>query len=441
MEYDIEVIRHSNRSLKIYLNIVKSAKNEIYFIFPTSRAFIRQLKAIDLASQAAKERNVKVKILTPCNETVEKSIKHFLKKGQSKEEKQNQGISKSSIDSFSDNNIEVRFIEKMANTKATILVADRKDSLVMELKDDTRDTFIEAIGLSIHSTSKASALSYVAIFENLWKQSELYEEIKKSNENLKMANEKLKVKDKVLNEFIHIASHELRNPIQPILSLSQIVKSIFEQKSESEIDKDKIFNILDIIIRNAKKLHRISNDVLDAAKIETNSFVLTKEKFNLIEWLKSLIDDFKSQQQNDICDIKMDFNIEKKQQQQQNENYFIIEADKARISQVISNLLLNALKFTNKDCLIQVIVEKKELDRRKKEIIVSIKDTGTGIDHDIFPKLFTKFATKSSQGTGLGLYICKNIVEAHGGKIWAKNNNEDGKGAIFSFSLPFSISN
>jgi len=431
MEYDIEVIRHSDRSLKIYLNIVKSTKNEIFFIFPTPRAFIRQLNAIDLASQAAKERNVKVKILTPFNEIVEKSIKHFLKKGQNKEENQNQWIVKKSIDSFADNNIEVRYIEKMANTKATILVVDRKESLVMELKDDVKDTFIESIGLSIHSTSKANVLSYVAIFENLWKQSELYHEIKESNE-------KLESKDKVLNEFIHIAAHELRNSIQPILSLSQIVKSELSNKIEIETDKDKIFNILDVIIRNAKKLYRLSNDILDVAKIETNSFTLYKETFNLKYLLQELIGDIKSQQQkNDICDIELYFfNIKGQQQQEQNENNFIIEADKARISQVVSNLLLNALKFTIKDRLIQVIVKKKEIDIRKKEVIVSIKDTGTGIDLEIFPKLFTKFATKSSKGTGLGLYICKNIVEAHGGKIWAENNKEDGKGATFSFSLP-----
>ena len=121
--------------------------------------------------------------------------------------------------------IEIRYIEKMSHTKATILIVDRKESLVMELKDDTKDTFVEAIGLSTHSNSKASVLSYVAIFENLWKQSELYQEIKESNENLKMVNEKLEVNDKVLNEFIHIAAHELRNPIQPILGFSQIVKT------------------------------------------------------------------------------------------------------------------------------------------------------------------------------------------------------------------------
>jgi len=319
----------------------------------------------------------------------------------------------------------------MANTKATILVVDRKESLVMELKDDVKDTFIESIGLSIHSTSKANVLSYVAIFENLWKQSELYHEIKESNE-------KLESKDKVLNEFIHIAAHELRNPIQPILSLSQIVKSELSNKIEIETDKDKIFNILDVIIRNAKKLYRLSNDILDVAKIETNSFTLYKETFNLKYLLQELIGDIKNQQQkNDICDIELYFfNIKGQQQQEQNENNFIIEADKARISQVVSNLLLNALKFTIKDRLIQVIVKKKEIDIRKKEVIVSIKDTGTGIDLEIFPKLFTKFATKSSKGTGLGLYICKNIVEAHGGKIWAENNKEDGKGATFSFSLP-----
>jgi two-component system, OmpR family, sensor histidine kinase VicK len=431
MEYDIEVIRHSDRSLKIYLNIVKSAKNEIFFIFPTPRAFIRQLKAIDLANQAANERNVKVKILTPCNEIVEKSIKHFLKKGQNKEEKQNQGISKNSIDSFPNDDIEVRYIEKMANTKATILVADRKESLVMELKDDVKDNFIESIGLSIHSTSKANVLSYVAIFENLWKQSELYQEIKESNK-------KLESKDKVLNEFIHIAAHELRNPIQPILSLSQIVKSELSNKIDLETDKDKIFKMLDVIIRNAKKLYRLSNDILDLAKIETNSFTLYKETFNLKYLLQELIGDIKSQQQkNDICDIELYFfDIKEQQQEEQNENYFIIEADQARISQVVSNLLLNAIKFTIKDCLIQVILEKKEIDFRKKEVIVSIKDKGTGIDPEIFPRLFTKFATKSSKGTGLGLYICKNIIEAHGGKIWAENNHEDGKGATFSFSLP-----
>ena len=92
----------------------------------------------------------------------------------------------------------------------------------MELKDDIKDNFTEVIGLSTHSNSKANVLSYVAIFENLWKQSELYQELKESNENLKLANEKLKNNDKMQKEFINIAAHELRTPLQPILSLSEI---------------------------------------------------------------------------------------------------------------------------------------------------------------------------------------------------------------------------
>jgi two-component system sensor histidine kinase VicK len=428
MDHDTEVIIHSDKTLDLYLELLQSSQSEIFLILPTPKAFIRQFKAIFLAKQISKERKIKVRILTPINEIVQSWTKRLL---QEEEEKDDDRNAKHIMNSFSDIDIEIRYIERMSQTKATILVVDRKESLIIELKDDSKDTFIEAIGLSTHSTSKANVLSYVAIFENLWKQSELYQEIKESNE-------KLESKDKVLNEFIHIAAHELKNPIQPILSLSQIIKSDLSNKIELQTDKDKIFNILDVIIRNAKKLYRLSNDILDLAKIETNSFALYKETFNLKSLLQELIDDIKSQQQkNDTCDIELYFNIKGQQQQQeQNDVIFLIEADKIRISQVVSNLLTNALKFTNKDCLIQVIVEEKEIDNNKiSEVIVTIKDTGKGIDIEILPKLFTKFATKSEKGTGLGLYICKNIIEAHGGKIWAKNN-EDGKGATFSFSLP-----
>ncbi len=419
MEYDIEVIRHSDRTLNIYLNIVKSSRSEIFFILPTPKAFVRQFKTMYLASQVSKERKVKVRILTPKDEIVENFIKHLLK--------EENGNSNDSIVSNSDGDIKVRYIEQMSYTKSSIVIVDRKESLVMELKDDTKDSFTQAIGLSTHSTSKASVLSYVAIFENLWKQSELYQEIKETNE-------KLESKDKVLNEFIHIASHELRNPIQPILSLSQLVKSELSKKIELGTDKNKIFNLLDVIIRNAKKLNKLTDDVLDIAKIETNSLILNIEIFNLKDLIQDLIDDYKSQQKNDTCNIELYFNIDGQQKDLDN-NLFLIEADKARISQVVSNLLINALKFTNKDCLIQVTIERKVIGNMRKEAIVTIKDTGTGIDPEIIPILFTKFASKSDKGTGLGLYICKNIVDAHGGKIWAKNN-EDKKGATFSFSLP-----
>jgi signal transduction histidine kinase len=153
--------------------------------------------------------------LTPKDKVVEDFIKHLLK--------EQRGNSQDSFVSISNVDIKVRYIEKMSYTKSSIVIVDRKESLVMELKDDAKDSFIQAKGLSTDSTSKASVLSYVAIFENLWRQTELYQEIKESNE-------KLESKDKVLNEFIHIASHEIRNPLQPILSLSQLVKSELSKK-------------------------------------------------------------------------------------------------------------------------------------------------------------------------------------------------------------------
>ena len=123
------------------------------------------------------------------------------------------------------------------------------------------------------------------------------------------------------------------------------------------------------------------------------------------------------------------------------DNIVLIDADRAKITQVIFNLLSNAIKFTKKGT-ITIKSEKKEEEQQQKEdiqqeVIVSIKDTGEGIDHEILPRLFSKFATKSYHGTGLGLFISKSIVQAHSGRIWAENN-ADGKGATFYFSLPLS---
>jgi two-component system, OmpR family, sensor histidine kinase VicK len=191
---DIEVVPSSIKAQEIYLNTVKGAIAEILLIFPTTNAFIRQdeIGAIQLAKQAAKERNVKVRILVPASNLIEQKVQRL---------KEN----------CPDNVLDVRYIEQMTETKATILVVDRRASLVMELRDDSKTTFVEAIGLSTYSNSKAGVLSYVAIFENLWVQSDLYEQ--------------LKINDKMQKEFINIAAHELRTPVQPILGLSAILRS------------------------------------------------------------------------------------------------------------------------------------------------------------------------------------------------------------------------
>jgi len=411
---DIEVIPSSARVQERYLDVVRSAKEEILWIFPTANAFIRQDKigAISLAKEAAKEKNIRVRILIPASSLIEQKIQQL-----------KQYCSPNNI-------IDIRYIVQMSDTKATILVVDRKASLVMELKDDSKATFIEAIGLSTYSNSKAGVLSYVAIFDNLWRQTELYEQVKdardslaQSNKQLEEANEQLETHDKMQKEFINIAAHELRTPIQPILGLTENLLSNTKDIRQVEL--------LQVISRSAKRLQRLTEDILDVTKIESQSLNLKKEWFNLNDVIANIVDDALTsdaslKKEGSTPTVKLEYHVQ---------NIFV-QADKGRITQVISNLLSNALKFTKEGTISINLERKKEDDYHNDYVLISVKDTGQGINPEILPKLFTKFATKSETGgTGLGLFISKSIVETHGGKIRAENNS-DGKGATFAFSLP-----
>ena len=286
----IEVIRDHFRITELYLDLVKNAQSEIMLILPTVNALTRQVKinAIFFIHEAARQRNVKVRILMPLlSDLTERNIikDKFLvildkkdKINHTEEEKISGDLNNDTIRSVNNSSkfIDIRYIEPMSETKSTILLVDRKFSLVMELKDDQNELFEEAIGLSIYSNSKPGVLSYVSIFENLWTQTELYNLIKGVNVKLEIANDKLDIHNKILNEFIHIAAHELRNPIQPILGLSQVLKSKFTQGKEEEIKMDEAATILDIIIRNAKKMNTLTDNVLDIAKIEAKSLDLKK---------------------------------------------------------------------------------------------------------------------------------------------------------------------
>ena len=410
---DIEAIPSSERAQDLYLDIVKSAAGEILWIFPTTNAFIRQEKmgAVPLGIQAAKERNVKVRILVPANNLIEQKV---------------QQLKQYFSDQRETKIIDVRYIEQMSETKATILVVDRKVSLVMELRDDSKTTFLEAIGNSTYSNSKSGVLSYVAIFENLWRQTELYQELMK-------AHEQLKDRSKMQKDFINIAAHEMRTPIQPVLGLAEILSSKIKDPEQLEL--------LDVIIRNAKRSQKLTNEILDVTKIENQSLELKKQLFNLNDVIINTINDVMANRQyfkksDEKNQIKLSYEPQD----------VVVAADKARITEVISNLLINAVKFT-KEGAISISIVKKGKDNNNnnnnnkqeevEEVTISVKDEGVGIDPQILPRLFTKFATKSETegGTGLGLYISKSIVESHGGRIWAANN-KDGKGATFTFSLP-----
>jgi two-component system sensor histidine kinase VicK len=376
----VEVIYDPGQTLELYQSLIMSAEKEIKLMFPTFNAVTRQDKAgiLYLLQEAA--RKCQIKLLMPNDELVSNFVP------------------------ASNNAIVTRFIEQQEGGKATILIVDNKASLMMELKDDSKKTFHEAIGLSTFSNSKAGVLSYVSMFESLWRQTEL--------------NEELKNNEKMQKEFINIAAHELRTPVQPILGMAELLELGFEGgQSKTEITRDEI----DIILRNAKRLERLSSDVLETARIESQSLRLNKQLFSLHEVIFTSIRDAKNQ----IGDQDISIQYDPKD--------IVVYADKGRISEVVSNILNNAIKFTHNGS-ITVSVEVQSNDSGS-EVIVLIRDEGTGIDREIASRLFSKFVTKSDKGTGLGLYISKSIIEAHGGKIWARNN-EDERGATFGFSLP-----
>src|SRR5215212_6390448 len=359
----IAVIYDARQALELFHWLIMSVEKEIKIVFPTTSALIRQDKAgiLFLLQEAAAVKKCQVKVLMPNDE----SIRNFI---------------------HNNSNISTRFIDQEESGKATILIVDNKVSLVMELKDDSKKTFQEAIGLSTYSNSKAGVLSYVSMFESLWKQTELYE--------------KLKGNEKMQKEFINIAAHELRTPIVPILSLSELLYSNAKKVGQQlHIQEEQQKEMLEIILRNANRLHQLTEDILDVTRIESQILQVRKERFNLNDIILSIVEHYREQIANSTVTVSI---IERKD-----------EGDGAGGGEA--------------------------------EVVVSIKDTGTGIDPELMPRLFTKFATKSYHGTGLGLFISKSIIEAHDGKMWAENNNDNNnnsnsdrkhKGATFYFTLP-----
>jgi signal transduction histidine kinase len=244
--------------------------------------------------------------------------------------------------------------------------------------------------------------------------------VKSRTKELENSNEQLEAHDKMQKEFINIAAHELRTPIQPILSSSEVLLSKIKDSRHREL--------LNIVSRNANRLRRLAEDILDVSRIESHSLSLHKEQFNINDTIEDVVHGYQNQiqVQNKVgSDTEILFTPK--------DGVIMVEADKGRLAQVIFNLLDNSLKFTKPTKgkgKIQIVSEKKD-----SQVTVSIMDTGTGIDPEIFPKLFSRFASKSFSGTGLGLFISKSIIEEHGGKVWAQNNPKGG-GATFTFTIP-----
>ena len=257
------------------------------------------------------------------------------------------------------------------------------------------------------------------------------EALKESNRQLISVNEKLNLQSKVQKEFINITAHELRTPIAPIITLCELLYKKIKQENQIQNiqskENKKKEEFLQVILRNAYRLYHLTQDILDVSKIESQILKMNKELIQLNDIMENIVNDYK----DNIIRKRYDDDNKVRIVYEPIKDPIFVNVDKARLIQVISNLLGNALKFTKEG---NIIISVKKITN-DQQVMVSIKDNGTGIDSEIFPKLFTKFATKSEEGTGLGLYISKSIVEAHGGKIWAENNS-DGHGAIFYFTLP-----
>jgi signal transduction histidine kinase len=391
---DIEIMDNPREALKRAQQIIRAAKYEVLRIYPSLNAFHRHIHIglIDLLQEVLRN-GAKVRILIPADE---EQISHIIEEV---------------VVELPE--LEIRSIDKSLQTQMGVLVVDRKESLIVELKDDTKENYYEAAGLAAYSNSRPIALSYVSIFESLWKQGELYEQLKAYNV--------------MQRDFINIAAHELRTPIQPILGLSQVVIPKIGEKEQEHMK---------VIIRNAKRLQRLTENILDVTKIDNRSLKLQKERFNLIDLIPRIVQDYRNQISSPNLRLLCQF---EEKQEEENETIFV-NADKSRLIQVISNLLSNAIKFTKQGTIsvnVEKGVEEKGKGIRQEEAIIKVRDMGAGIDSKLLDRLFSKFTTKSFEGTGLGLFISKSIVEAHGGRIWAENNPGE-KGATFTFTLPLS---
>ncbi|MEW6603685.1 MAG: HAMP domain-containing sensor histidine kinase [Thermoproteota archaeon] len=392
----IDFISNQRESVERAFEIMRNAKDEVMVIFATPHIFelSMTLASSIYAQMMQKNENVKIRLLTPsAGEQTEKLAKIVLSENPK---------------------MQLRISDKDLQTRITILITDRKEVMIWEVQDDSTDDPYQASGIATYSNSESIASSYSAIFESLWKQTEMYEQ--------------LKYHDRAQQQFINIAAHELRTPIQPILMSAQALKRRMPENER-----------IDIIARNTQRLQRLAENILDVARIESKTFKLNQELFNLDDTIRDVVsniinderppENYESSNADNNQEKRYCYAIENRQVIfEPKDEPIMIHADPIRIFQVISNLLRNALLHSSQGGTIWISA-KKDGDMA----IVSVRDSGPGIAQDVFSDLFTKPSIKSGKGFGLGLYISRSIIEAHGGHIGAENKD---KGATFWFSVP-----
>jgi two-component system, OmpR family, sensor histidine kinase VicK len=411
-----EVIDETRKIGQILIDLAKSVTNEMLLLLPNDRAMVRinKLGVIDYLVKASKENGASIKIICPLSATNSSIVKWI-----------------------TDNAPDIKILNGN-NSQHEIYIVDGVKFLRIELVRPEAESVPEAVGFAFYSNNERSADLFRWMFELLW--------------NERILNEELRKVDNMQKEFVNVAAHELRTPAQSIVGYTEL---LLTDPEYMRVDKKEGF--LDTIYRNSVRLAGLTKDILDVARIENQTLQLHKQRFSLNDIISVAIQDTQRQSRGVIIATANNYSKAKvllssyklssltgKGQWLEDNNTIFVEADRERIMQVLTNLLDNAFKFTKENDTISVIVKEQVNENNAvKEVIISIKDTGSGIDPEVMPRLFTKFCTKSSPvtrtiGTGLGLYIAKSIIEAHGGRIWAQNNTPQDCGSTFAFSLPSS---
>lgn len=395
----IQILASSERIRQQYLTLIRTASSEILLIFPTINAVHREHKIGIVAElQNAVQRGVKIRILSAEDEFI-----------------------KERLDALRASGMIVRSIETPTESKFKMLLVDKKVAFIVETKDDSKASFHEAVGLALLSNSKPTVLPYLTIFESFWRETELYERARES--------------DRIKDEFVNIAAHELRNPIMPILSGADLLQAAIDD-IKGNIDADKVADLVSntqLIVRNASKLFKLSEDILQVSRIESGTFRLKVEFVVLEPLIRYTIADVEKRYAGEKTDTRLVYeSMLGTPNNSKGTRGFAVYCDSAKIGQTLFNLLDNAMKFTEKGDIVVSAIS------HRNEVVVQVRDPGAGIDPDIKGRLFEKFASKSSGGTGLGLYLSRRIIEAHGGRIWCRDS-EIGKGTDCGFTIPLDL--
>lgn len=422
----IETIEDAEESIKLIRTLMASAETEILAILPSFNSFLRQVDAgtlgfLKTVALTKPGLNIRILIVDEIDDETRKQIKTIFNQFNNQPSDPIDTNDFQLEYQFEDvENFRLKLLDNRLFTETGFLIVDRRKSLLIESQNIPSLNMLQAIGLSSYSNSIRISKSYASIFDTLWNQAELYD--------------KLKIQDSLQKEFINIAAHELRNPVQLLLGFSDILMN-----SKGNIESCDKFIVT--INQSTRRLAKLIDKVLDVTQLENELLILNKETFNL-EHL--LIDIVKEYNNNIHLVNKKQLEIEYVSEKTGNVNklaynkgeFGTVYADRTRIIQVIMNILENAVEFTKVGKIQLKLYQKPD----SNELFLSITDSGCGIDPEVLPKLFSKFVSKSRKGTGLGLYISRKVIEAHKGKIWAENcydvNNKI-IGSKFTFTLPY----